>query len=124
MIVKLPTDIYERDILNIIKTREDFLQTITKLNKQTGEMETVPIWPEGEKSILYDLCTQNVPAFVHINWEQVNLDEYVTTIKNTYNKHKSMVTLSLVSHCINNLGMGYKTKVQSGELIFLGTEEQ
>lgn len=123
MIVRLPTNIYERDILNIIKTRDDFTATRSVMDKETGKNKLIPIWPEGEKSIIYDLCVHDVPNFIHINWPKIDLNAYVTSITRTYNKHKTMVILNLVSCCINDLKLGYKTKVQNGELLFLETEE-
>ena len=119
MVIKPPENKYEREILKIIKTRQDFLETVTKLNKQTGKMETTNIWPEGEKSILYDLCVHNIPKFIYLDWEHVDLDAYVSNVKSTYSKHKTIMYLNLISLCINNLKIGYKTKVENGTLIFL-----
>lgn len=124
MIVRAPTNTYEREILNIIKTREDFKATITKYNKDIKQYELVPVWSEGEKSIIYDLCVHDIPAFIQLNWQNMDLDNYITIVKNTYLDHKTMVTINLVSQCINNLKIGYLTKIQYGELVFLRTGEK
>lgn len=117
MIVKPPKNEYQKQIYNIITTREDFLQTRLGVNRDTKNKEQIPIWSEADKGIVYSLCTSDVPKFVRIDWENTDLDKYVTTIKNTYELKKQNQLLAVISHCINNLNLGYQTKVEDKTIV-------
>lgn len=119
MVVKLPKNDYEREILTILKTRDDFTEMVLGVDKSTKKKTMIPVWSDGEKSIIYDLCTQNIPKYIKLDWENLDINDYVNKITDTYMEHKNMVLLSLISCCINNLEMGYKTKPEAGEIIFL-----
>ena len=117
MIVAPPKNEYQRQIYDIIKTREDFLVTRFGVNRDTKKKEEIPIWSEADKGIVYSLCTRDVPKFARIDWEYINLDWYVTVIKNTYEARKQNTLLAVISHCINNLNLGYQTKVDDKTII-------
>ncbi len=100
MIVKPPSNKYEKQIYKIITENEEY-QGLS----------------EGEKSIIYDFAIQYIPKYLHIHWETMHIDSYVEVIKDCYKKHPSLTILQCVSSMINKFG--YKTKVEYGEIVFL-----
>ena len=84
MIVKLPKTDYELSIYNILNSKE--------------YANLVP----GERAILYDLATQEIPKYVNVNWESLDLNDYIHNIKLSYIKHKNQIGLNVVCACIND----------------------
>ena len=100
MIVKPPSNKYEKQIYTIITENEEY-QGLS----------------EGEKSIIYDFAIQYIPKYIPINWETISINSYIETIKDCCKKHPSLTVLQCTCNIINTFG--YKTKVEYGELVFL-----
>lgn len=94
MIVRMPKNKYELEILNLIKEGKEFSKM-----------------PEGEKSIIYDLAT-DLPKYITFDWEDINLKRYVHDIKLSYDKHKNQPGLNVICACINAIFKQYKCKIE------------
>lgn len=117
MTVKRPKTPYEKQIYNILTTRKDFIETKKGINRETKKQEQIPVWSEGDKGIVYDLCTQSIPKVIRLDLEHMDLDKYVTIVKNVYDKQRNIPMINIVSLCINNLNLGYKTKVDDKTIV-------
>lgn len=89
MIVKMPTNDYEKEILEYCKN--------------------IPKLPEGEKSIIYDLATQAIPNQAYIDFRLINIKSYMEDIIIIYNKHKSSPIINLVNMFIKKNNLVSKT---------------
>lgn len=95
MIVKVPTNKYEKEIYNILDT-----------NNKYSKM------PPGERAILYDLATQDIPKYVSFHWEDLDLNKYIHNIKLSYDKTKNLPGINVVKTCINNIFPNIKVDIE------------
>ena len=95
MIVKKPSNKYEKQIYMIIKS--DKFEGMSK----------------GERAILYDLATQYIPRDAYINFKSIDLDDYVNRVKIIYDKYKNSPIVNLVNMFIvkNNTICVQKTNI-------------
>lgn len=94
MIVKLPENEYERKVLDIIKTSNEF----SKLS-------------DGEKSIIYDLCKQ-VRKTVNISWEYLDLEKYTSLVFQGYKKSPNIPLMNVIVNCINKCFPNYNAYLE------------
>ena len=59
----------------------------------------------GEKAIIYDFATQYIPSHVYIDYNKLNLEQYIKNIIIIYNKHKSTPVINLVNECIKKMNL-------------------
>ena len=108
MIIQKPKSKIEKDIYNIISTREDFLRTKIVEDKDTKEKKIIPIWSEGEKAILYDLCTKNISSLYNISFYSLGINYYIDMVKAMYKEHQNYTIEKLVNNVANTLGLEAK----------------
>lgn len=83
MIIKPFENEYDKEIYDCIKEDKEY----SKLS-------------EGEKSILYDLV-HKVRKFVYFDWKDINIPNFVRNCYKGYTKNKNLVSLQVVTNCIN-----------------------
>ena len=94
MVIKPPKNIYEKEIYNLLVTKPEYAK-----------------YPDGEKSILYDLAVQDIPKYISFNWEDLCLDDYLYKIKLSYDKTKSQPCINVVCACIKRVFPEYDTEL-------------
>lgn len=94
MIVKLPENKYEKEILDTIKTNKEFSKS-----------------SNGEKSIVYDLCKQ-VRKTIGIPWEDIELEDYVLLVFKAYKKSPNVPMMNVIVNCINKCFPNYKAYLE------------
>lgn len=77
MIVKPPKEEYQKKLYNICSN--------------------IPKLPEGEKAIIYDLAAEFIPAHAVVDFDRIDLENYVHNIILLYDKHKSTPIINLVN---------------------------
>lgn len=95
MIVDLPENEYEKEILGIIKTHNDFSKC-----------------SDGEKSIVYDLCKQ-VQQTISIPWKNINLIDYVISVFRTYKSSQHIANIKIIANCINMFFTDYEATLEN-----------